>query len=554
MKKKYWKINSIICVTSFVIALLTLIIFASAQQSSASHLVSDVVFPLNKGWEYQINDANKTSIEELPAYLHTIKSNDEIVFYNSLPNSFVDDMALMFYNDLSSFNVVVDGEKIYSYGENINRRITKSAGSAWHIIRLKEEWEGKEIEVHFKASYSHAKKQFSTFYVGNASNCSAYLLKNAFIPLLCSAIILAVSIAVLTASLLFWRGKAAKSLLYLSLVGVVSSIFFFSASGHLQILLPYPYINHLISYFSLALIAIPFLCYMLEAYIFHKEKILRGLLVLNLINLVVICILPLFKIDFHQSASLSHLCLLISAMGVGYVIINEVYVFHTASVKPLALLCAGLVLCLVFNVVRYYLLDTDDYVSGLRLMILLFIIILAAKEMHSVVEADAEKTKQDELIRRAFYDHLTGCLINNQFQYSLDDLQNDGKEHTNLSISVYNLIRVPEINKQEDFILGNQCLCVLADILNETFSDIGKVYRIGGNTFAVLLENTDIMQLSHRINLVNQRLDELKKELNLYEYSYGYEYYGEYKQAKDIFYRALQKMNNRKEKILSETK
>ena len=100
------------------------------------------------------------------------------------------------------------------------------------------------------------------------------------------------------------------------------------------------------------------------------------------------------------------------------------------------------------------------------------------------------------------------------FQRDLDHLYRDAQEKETITIGVFDLNDLKEINDPYGHKYGDSAIINAYDTLKEVFSDHGTCYRIGGDEFACFLElknNETIKELKER---VNKRVKEKKEGLS----------------------------------------
>lgn len=97
----------------------------------------------------------------------------------------------------------------------------------------------------------------------------------------------------------------------------------------------------------------------------------------------------------------------------------------------------------------------------------------------------------------AYTDLLTGVFNRNAFELDLRHMPADGAE--GLVILVCDLDRLKTINDRSGHAAGDAHIRVLAHLLRNQFTDLGKTYRIGGDEFTTLLRNITIESLEERM-------------------------------------------------------
>ncbi len=100
--------------------------------------------------------------------------------------------------------------------------------------------------------------------------------------------------------------------------------------------------------------------------------------------------------------------------------------------------------------------------------------------LHSL--AGRMKNVIDELEQHTMRDPLTGCYNHRAFQYHFKELE--GRAFT---LALFDLDHFKRVNDQYGHVVGDQVLRSAVQLVESTLPAEGKLYRIGGEEFAVLL-------------------------------------------------------------------
>lgn len=119
------------------------------------------------------------------------------------------------------------------------------------------------------------------------------------------------------------------------------------------------------------------------------------------------------------------------------------------------------------------------------------------------------ETTQLQLEQAALSDVLTGLSNRRAFERDLlTEMERARREGVALTLLIADLDKLKQINDQQGHAEGDRLIVGFADLLRETLRLEDRVYRIGGDEFAVLLPRLDrdeFIALSNRLgNLVRQ--------------------------------------------------
>jgi len=128
-----------------------------------------------------------------------------------------------------------------------------------------------------------------------------------------------------------------------------------------------------------------------------------------------------------------------------------------------------------------------------------------------MMEDITERRKyQDELQRIGFNDQLTG--LGNRRAFESEFASMDKPANLPLSLAIADINGLKLTNDTFGHNAGDQLLKLIAVELDREFGDAGKVDRIGGDEFAVILPCTSKEEAQKKINRVTERLTETKIE------------------------------------------
>lgn len=129
--------------------------------------------------------------------------------------------------------------------------------------------------------------------------------------------------------------------------------------------------------------------------------------------------------------------------------------------------------------------------------------------------------KSRENHKLAYTDSLTN--INNRASVNniLKKLEYNYK--SSITIVCFDLNDFKYVNDTYGHNIGDELLCVFANILNETFGNIGFIARMGGDEFISVLIDKDILEIEYKFKEIDKLISEYNsKSIYKLKTSYGY--------------------------------
>lgn len=122
------------------------------------------------------------------------------------------------------------------------------------------------------------------------------------------------------------------------------------------------------------------------------------------------------------------------------------------------------------------------------------------------------KRAEEEILRLAMTDPLTGLANRNQFNRSLEEALNMARRMKYpVAVMILDLDRFKQINDTQGHLIGDEVLKHVAGVLSAVFRDVDTVARWGGDEFAVILNGMD--EIENESIPAQRIIDELSKSI-----------------------------------------
>jgi diguanylate cyclase (GGDEF)-like protein len=219
----------------------------------------------------------------------------------------------------------------------------------------------------------------------------------------------------------------------------------------------------------------------------EDKYVYKILLSLNIINIILVFSLQFFKIaDMKQTLMMTHIAML---SAVGYLPFSLIHMLRKRLITQRfwVTMCSLLSMCppLAYSLYQYYS-GSHNVDSYGNVFIFVFIAIFAIDVSRSIIK-DIDAGKKAAIYQElAEKDLLTGCYNRNAYR-------NDTANWPNLQgvlLLTCDLNNLKQCNDTLGHAYGDQYITDAANILKNIFSKYGKLYRIGGDEFCIIIPDS----------------------------------------------------------------
>jgi diguanylate cyclase (GGDEF)-like protein len=291
---------------------------------------------------------------------------------------------------------------------------------------------------------------------------------------------------------IFTKNVEDNRFLYLGMLSVVSSIWILSEARIMQFFTGNRYIIGGISYLMVPLMGIFFSLYVKEAILIknrHKQ-FMQVISVSYLLFLIITIILQLLGIStFIHSFKFTFIVMLFNTAVFFVSIIFELVIYNNKKIKQFLKYISVIVISVLLEGIVFYRQQFDYTSDFLRLGILIFVCLLLV-DSYNYLKMNFEKQKEQYLLEKlAYKDFLTKAYNRAAFERDLERLIN--KDEGVFRLVLVDLNELKYVNDHYGHAYGDEAIKIVYNTMNESFSSFGVCYRMGGDEFAILMEDTN---------------------------------------------------------------
>lgn len=454
---------------------------------------SDII-SLSTGWQYQGADG-RVEIPALPTTVPLDPADDggpaAITLFYRLPDSLPRNPVLELLSRQSTVEVFLEGEALYTYGLGCETPVGMLLGNPRNVIVLPEDAAGKEISVRLTSPYFTDSYRLGRASLGSRSaSMYQFVLSNLDLAVFCMFSIFFCMMTLFIAA--FFRFKkvdqSRDSLLFFTLFILISGTWVITDSNLLQLLTSNFALVYFVSHLAFMLFPIPLMIFLRQTSLHRKSG--YGLLALIFMAGFLIRIGLFFGgiADLETSLPLTHLLMVAGTVTAIALLAEEWYLYKDKTTLPFLISFVFLALCLVISLVVFTFSNEADYSVYFRIMLFLMMSAMFYKII-AQLEAMAKKGIETQLYQKlAYTDGLTGIPNRRAFEEQMALLQS-GESSRMLTILVCDINRLKHVNDTYGHSAGDQLIKSAAENIRRSFGSIGNCYRIGGDEFAVILQD-----------------------------------------------------------------
>ena len=476
-----------------IIAFFIAIIIAFVMSNKMSSKVN--VQKLDSGWDVIINDSiyeNVTlSTFRIP---ESLKKGDTVILKTNLPEQLDSDSeSVTFQAILTTLEARIDGNSIYSYGEEAYEK--GFVGSGYHFIQLPQGSEGKEITFILKPAESGA---FTNVTVPTVTpvkyTTTAFADKNLVNIFVCISLFVLGVIMTIVGAITYLFESNVKSLIVIGLLTTVAGIWSSCNTKIIQIFSIDLEMCTAIEYLSLYVAPVPLVILIIMVMRDEtpwKKKLLYGVLAVLVFFDVLSTVLHFTGIaHFPTTLAIFHF------LGFATIIILAIAghsKFSNMDRSERVLTVAIVVLCvfagldiLRFNYSKYMWPENEMLTNSiLPLGMLVFVVLLVGSYIFYIYDVVQDSAEDRALAQMAYTDPLTGLYNRAKAEKKFAKLLKNKMDYFLINLDLNGL---KKMNDKFGHAKGDLLITTFADILKECFSDIATVVRMGGDEFLVIID------------------------------------------------------------------
>lgn len=484
---KNFFVTTYILILFFSSIIIAVSLFAYKEESQTQRLTNDYI-SIKDSWTTATGE--KVDLENL----HLVEGACEgayVSIYFQLPDNLNEKNTLYFFARHLYAQVLVDGQMIYEpyYPENI--LFLKSSGHYRNYVVFEQDISGKVLELRYMCPYDNARCCITDIFIGSGPGMIMSIISSNLIAFITCILLLFVGIVFVLGDVPNnIINKNNHELFYLGLSAITIAVWCMAETHLLQMFTGNARGVHLISCLTLALIPMPILLYVNEAFNVTKKTIFSILCATSIIQFVVCLALNITGIrDLKETLISTHILIVLTFFYIIYTIVKFLIrshkkrdnIFTSCRIFGLIVLCVTALI----DLYRFYRVVGADCAMFVRIGLLIFIVCYGIAGLEQTIIAIQRGAKAELISQLAYQDGLTGLENRTAFQEYLDKLT---LKKYSYGIIIFDLNNLKTINDTLGHPAGDKFIREIAVQIEKAFS-MARKFRIGGDEFAVIIEN-----------------------------------------------------------------
>ncbi len=456
---------------------------------------------LDDGWTIS-RGSNIETTDDLPDFsLGVANKGDVITLSRTLPDVDISPATIAFKSILSSVEVYLDQELIYSYGEEY---VTKGQmlPKMENFVQLPDDYQGKELTIKITAHEDNAFGGFSPVTLGIYNDIKNNMVQTRRVPLVVGVYLCHLGfMLMIMAPFLAFSKYSDYSIFFSALSSLFMGIYILCFNDSFWYLSDNPAFYTHVEYFSLFMLPAVVLGFILVAgyspfrttgTILMIINLIFGLgtSILHLLNLVHICH---FVSWLHVIGLIEGVFVIVSLCISVYKSTKETNTTGTRITSTQTLITGLIVflVCALIDIVNFNIKkfassgEVNENITFMTFGALVFIMCLLLNYFYHCIEYINESTSKIQLEGLAYNDALTGISNRSKCEQFLAELSGT---YTIISLDLDHL---KYTNDNYGHAQGDKLISGFSDILQNSFTDASLIGRMGGDEFIVVLPFID---------------------------------------------------------------
>ena len=418
------------------------------------------------------------------------QDGNTVILQGKLPEEIQGDTILWTETNMQQLRIWVDGRLVYEFGVQRQVPFGSHFGSCYNYVKIPPHYSQAPVTLEYTQKVNHIVSSAAPVYLSNKSSAVIYILReNLGIIVLTGLMMFS---GVLFICFAVWGAVkkvryGIQSILYVGLFLALCGVWLLTDSKVLQLVDGNRAWTYLLSFFSFMLMPVPFLLYAVEL-CSHGKKFFQAAGVLHIVLFLGNLFLYISGIsELHRSILSVHALMFMDIVVFLAISFQEQFRYGNREVRGMILGMNVLCFFTACSVLLFYTNHLNWYANVSMIGLVVFAVCLGVSGLKKCISLMRAHSETLAYKRLAYMDFLTKLYNRAAYEREAERLE-ALTDRRKITLLILDLNSLKYYNDTYGHQVGDEIICAAADCIRDAFGDLGKCYRIGGDEFAVLLE------------------------------------------------------------------
>lgn len=535
----------IIGLISFI---LMMFLLSSMDQREDFHLISGKMQELTGPWIVEAQGERQTNVS-LP---YDLGLEDGVRYSAStkIPLLAENQDTILLRASMQDLWVYLDDQLIHKHIQPASLSLHMPPSSLWVLVDIPEDSIGKTLRIEYVSKVDEFSGLINEVYLDRKAMILYDLFVSQSFGFAVFLLLALLGIISIGTSFAFKNAQDLR-LFYLGFMSITVGIWVLAEARLMQYFIGNRFILGSLAYLMIPIIAFFFALYIKDA-IITQEKFKKHLKYLAYLFLAIVLINVSLQISgvmvYIDMMQFTLPIILISAIYAAYLIVLEITVHNNEEAERFVKFTIILLVSLILEIVSFFTRAFGSISSFFRIGVVIFFGMLAV-DTFSYIRSNMRRRDETLLLEKlAYKDFLTGGFNRTAYER---DVQSYLDTQKSFRLILLDLNELKHINDTYGHNQGDEAIRLVFNAMKTSFVQ-GKNYRIGGDEFAVLIEDVDAIRFKDCLDNFQSILNETTKDFLypiLVAVGSDVYHYGDWDNYSRFYHHVDQKMYLHKKKI-----
>lgn len=437
-------------------------------------------------------------------------------FSRVLPEEGIENQSLAFPTSHLEVEVTIDGEMVYTLCAG-NPKWNKSTGYYWNFIQFDKEDAGKELVIHMMPCYTPPSVN-KRFYYGCQRDVFQLVFAESGPRFVLSVLILIIGIILfIYMFFILDRTNMDEDMIHFSIFTILLACWSMMESPVMDLIGLWPVGDLILDHYSLMIMPLAFGLFLrkillvkdVKAWEIYLGVIKAVIAIRTFLQVTTLC-------DLKQTLWMTQICIL------GLVVMTIIMAIRTMKIAKITSKMKLNFVCILFimaaTMYELILFQLYDKKSILAMVGFVFYTGIMSLEMIKKSRIMMERAQEAEVYRKlAYMDELTGTYNRTAFQQDLNNHMLESQDFgrafvTPKTIFMFDLNDLKKCNDTYGHEKGDEYIKMVAQILIHVMGIDAKCYRIGGDEFCAIMQNSAQSEIDNKLISIIRETQELDRK------------------------------------------